>query len=76
MQNDTLTLTLTAPAPEAAVETVETRWEACGGFSADDAGSPVCAECGWLAPEHRTAANVRKLPVPAAPRGRSRRLAS
>jgi len=40
---------------------VQTRFEACGGFSADAADSPVCVACGWLAAEHDPAAIGRRL---------------
>jgi hypothetical protein len=31
---------------------VSTGWEPCLDFVPDAAASPVCAGCGWLAPEH------------------------
>jgi hypothetical protein len=40
------TTTETSPAP------VSTGWEPCTNFTAEAAASPVCAGCGWLAPEH------------------------
>jgi hypothetical protein len=40
---------------------VQTRFEACGGFSADAADSPVCVACGWLAAEHSLDAIGRRL---------------
>ena len=33
---------------------VRTGWEPCATFTAEAAASPVCADCGWLAPEHET----------------------
>jgi hypothetical protein len=32
--------------------TVRTGWEPCATFVAEATASPVCAGCGWLAPEH------------------------
>ncbi len=68
MRNDTLTLT--------AADHVESRWEACGGFTADGAGTPVCAECGWLAGEHATGAVLHRMPAAVTGARRPRRLAS
>jgi hypothetical protein len=34
------------------LELVSTGWEPCANFTAEAAASPVCAGCGWLAPEH------------------------
>jgi hypothetical protein len=31
---------------------VSSGWEPCARFVAEAAASPVCAGCGWLAPEH------------------------
>ena len=38
------------------LELVSTGWEPCTNFTAEAAASPVCADCGWLAPEHDAAA--------------------
>jgi hypothetical protein len=68
---------LTLPFADAAnALPVEVRWEACGGFSPDSDGSPVCADCGWLAGEHTPGANVRRLPTAVPKARRPRRLAS
>ncbi len=34
-------------------ELVSASFEACGAFVTPGDGSPVCAGCGWLEPEHR-----------------------
>jgi hypothetical protein len=74
MKNDNF---LTLPFTDAAdIPPVEVRWEACGGFSADSADSPVCTDCGWLAGEHTTVAIVRRLPAAITTARRPRRLAS
>jgi len=44
MRNDSYETNPTSP--------VSTGWEPCPSFTADAAASPVCAGCGWLAPEH------------------------
>jgi hypothetical protein len=54
---------------------ITTRWEACATFSAAEAGSSVCADCGWLDHEHGTDAVVHQLPARVRPR-RPNRLAS
>jgi hypothetical protein len=54
---------------------ITTRWEACAAFSAADAGSSVCADCGWLDHEHGTDAVVHRLQAPVRPR-QPKRLAS
>jgi hypothetical protein len=55
---------------------VQSRWEACSGFSPAGPGSHVCADCGWLAAEHGAGAVVRRLPITPAKARRPRRLAS
>jgi hypothetical protein len=43
---------------------VSATFEACANYSADANGSPVCAGCGWLEPDHGDAlGELRALPV-------------
>ena len=52
------------------------RWEQCGAFAPDGAGSPVCAGCGWLLDDHAEIAVIRRLPTRARKPAQPRRLAS
>ena len=52
------------------------RWEPCGSFATDHAGSPVCSDCGWIADDHRGDAVIHRLPARAPKTAQPRRLAS
>ena len=52
------------------------RWEQCGAFVPDGAGSPICAGCGWLLDDHAEHAVIRRLPTRVRRSPQPRRLAS
>ena len=71
-----LTLPFAPTADDTDESPLRSRWEACTGFSTASPGSQVCADCGWLAGEHRAASVVRRLPSAEAHAPSTRRLAS